>query len=450
MRDIFIVLSVLATVPLILRWPFVGILAWCWVSYMNPHRLAWGFAYNAPLAMVVAVATLIAWMMSKELKRIPFNSITGFLIALVFWMSFANLFALLPEQAFPKWEQAIKILIMAFATLALCGTRERLHALIWVIVASLAFFGLKGGFFTIEGGGEELVWGPPGSFISDNNALALALIMVLPLMRYLQIHSEQKLIRWGLYGVFVICIFSILGSSSRGAFLALSATGIFLILKSRHRLALSLGVVALLAVSAAFVPQKWIDRMKTIETFHEDGSAMGRLQVWGFAIKVALDRPLVGGGFRVSYSDEIYKKYVPEAEKSRNFHSVYFEVLGELGFPGLFIFLGLLVSTWRCGTAIIRKTRDRPDLSWANDLARMVQISLIGFAVGGAFQNLAFYDLYYHMIAILFLTNQIVEKSLQPRPAEQVPRGATSAAGGVPVPQNPAVSMGRPKFRRPD
>ena len=250
--------------------------------------------------------------------------------------------------------------------------------------------------------------------------------------------------------MFVLCIFSILGSSSRGAFLALAATGILLVLKSRHRLALSLGLVVMLAVSSAFVPEKWIGRMKTIETFQEDGSAMGRLQVWGFAIKVALDRPLVGGGFRVSYSDEIYKKYVPEAEKSRNFHSVYFEVLGELGFPGLFIFLGLLISTWRCGSAIIKKTRGREDLSWANDLARMVQISLIGFAVGGAFQNLAFYDLYYHMIAIMFLTNQIVEKSLQPRPAEQTPQGAASVAGSAPIPRKSRRPMRHPKFRRPD
>jgi hypothetical protein len=62
---------------------------------------------------------------------------------------------------------------------------------------------------------------------------------------------------------------------------------------------------------------------------------------------------------------------------------------------------------------------------------------------------LAFYDLYYHMIAILFLTNQIVEKSLRSRPAEQTPQG-TASVGPVPVSQNRAVPMGHPKFRRPD
>lgn len=448
MRDIFVLLSVLVTIPLTLRWPYVGILAWCWISYMNPHRLTWGFAYNLPLALIVAVTTFIAWMLSKEQKRIPINAVTCFLFALIFWMSFANLFAMVPDLAYAKWEQSIKILIMSLATLALCATRERLHALIWVIVLSLSFFGLKGGVFTILGGGENLVWGPNGSSIEDNNALALALIMILPLIRYLQIHTDQKVIRWGLYVIFAMSIFSILGSSSRGAFLALSATAIFLILKSRHRLILCLGVVVMLAVSAIFVPQQWIDRMKTIETYDRDGSALGRLEVWGFAIKLVLDRPIVGGGFRVSYNDEIYKKYVPGAAKSRNFHSVYFEVLGELGFVGLFIFLGLLIATWRCGSAVIAQTRDREDLSWANDLTRMTQISLVGFAVGGAFQNLAFYDLYYHIIAILFLTQQIVAKSLRPdTPGNQKPSAAPFEIRTPAVRQH-AIHLKRSTFER--
>lgn len=441
MRDLFVVLSFLATLPMTLRWPHVGILAWCWISYMNPHRLAWGFAYELPFALIIAIATFTGWMFSKEPKRIPLNAISLLLLALILWISFANLFAIVPDEAYVKWKQAIKILLMTLATLALCGTRERLQALIWVIVASLAFFGVKGGVFTLLGGGENLVWGPAGSFIEDNNALALALIMVLPLIWYLQMHTENRLIRWGLYATFVACIFSIIGSSSRGAFLALVAMALFFILKSRQRIALLFGVVALGIAGLAFVPQHWVDRMKTIETYHEDGSAQGRLQAWSFATQVALDRPIVGGGFRVFADEALYRKYVPDADINRNFHSVYFEVLGELGFVGLFVFLSLLVVTWRCGASIIKRTRGRAELAWANDLARMVQISLIGFAVGGMFQNLAFYDLYYHIIGILFLTQYVVAKSIESKTPGQALKGAgpvAAGAGAAPQPIGPA------------
>jgi probable O-glycosylation ligase (exosortase A-associated) len=343
---------------------------------------------------------------------------------------------MVPDLAFEKWNQSFKILLMTLVTMALMAKRERLHALIWIIVLSLGFFGIKGGLFTVLGGGASRVWGPPGSFIADNNALAMALIMVLPLARYLQLQTESKLIRLGLYGVMALIGFSIIGSQSRGAFLGVIAMLGFMVIKSRQRFLLGILVVLSLAVGAAFVPQSWTDRMRTIETYEEDGSAQSRLEVWGFAIRVANDHPIVGGGFRVSYDDGIYLKYVPDARKGRgrNYHSVYFEILGELGYVGMLIYLSLLFAVWRSGSRTISLTNNRPDLQWANDLARMTQVSLVGFATAGAFQNLAFFDLYFHLIAILFLTQQIVAGQLAgDAPAAQA-LGTRSPAAGVPRP----------------
>lgn len=433
MRDIFVLLIIFSAIPLVFLRPHVGILAWCWISYMNPHRLSWGFAYEFPVAMVVGLATLIAWAASKEPKKLQLNAVSGLLIAFVFWMSFANLFAMVPDLAFQKWNQTFKILLMTFITMALMYNRERLHAMIWVIVLSLGFFGAKGGLFTALGGGTSLVWGPPGSFIADNNALAMALVMVLPLVRYLQLQTESKLIRLGLYGLILLIAFSIIGSQSRGAFLGGVIMAAFLILKSRQRFMLSMLVVGFMTVGVFFVPQSWIDRMSTIETYQQDGSALSRLEVWGFAIRIANDRPIVGGGFRVSYDDPIYLKYVPDARKGRgrNYHSVYFEVLGELGYVGLLIYLSLLFAVWRSGSRTIALTRNRPDLHWAGDLARMTQVSLVGFASAGAFQNLAFFDLYFHLIAIIFLAQRIVVAEL-----EKVSPAAETAPGGQRSPVN--------------
>lgn len=409
MRDIFILLVVFSTIPMIFLRPHVGILAWCWISYMNPHRFSWGFAYEFPVAMVIGVATLAAWMFSKEPKKLEINWVSGLLLAFVFWMSFANLFAMVPDLAFEKWNQSIKILLMTFVTMALMKDRERLHALVWVIVTSLAFFGIKGGLFTIAKGAAFKVWGPPGSFIADNNALAMALVMVLPLMRYLQMHTQSLLIRLGLYGAMGLTAFSIIGSQSRGAFLGAIMMMLFMIVRSRQRVLIGLVVIGFLGVGTLFVPQHWIDRMRTIETYEQDGSALSRLEVWRFAVRVANDHPIVGGGFRVSYNDEIYLKYVPEARKGRgrNYHSVYFEILGELGYVGLSVYLMLFTAAWFSGSRAISLTRNRPELAWANDLARMTQVSLVGFATAGAFQNLAYFDLYFALIAILYLVKRI-------------------------------------------
>ncbi|WP_193369766.1 putative O-glycosylation ligase, exosortase A system-associated [Pelagibius marinus] len=428
MRDLLILLLIFSVVPMVFLRPHVGILAWCWISYMNPHRLTWGLAYEFPVAMVVGIATLIAWALSKESKKLPLNPVSVLLLAFVFWMSFANLFAMVPDLAFQKWTQSIKILLMTFATMALMRNRERLHALIWIIVLSLGFYGAKGGLFTALGGGASRVWGPPGSFIADNNALAMALIMCLPLVRYLQLQTESKLIRMGLYGLMILFALSIVGSQSRGAFLGGVAMAGFLIIKSRQRFIISLLVAGFMTAGVFYVPQHWIDRMKTIETYQQDSSALSRLEVWQFAIKVARDRPLTGGGFRASYNDAIYLKYVPDARKGRgrNYHSVYFEILGELGYVGLLIYLSVLWAAWRSGSRVIAQTRNRPELHWACDLARMVHVSLVGFAIAGAFQNLAFFDLYFHLIAIVFLAGQIVLIEL-----------AKEGSAGRPLPAGP-------------
>ena len=60
-------------------------------------------------------------------------------------MSFTTLFAAYPDHAQWKWDRTIKILLFnGFVTLGLITTRQRLDALIWVIVLSLGFFALKG------------------------------------------------------------------------------------------------------------------------------------------------------------------------------------------------------------------------------------------------------------------------------------------------------------------
>ncbi len=73
MRDVIITLMVFGMLPFILRYPWYGVLAWSWLSYMNPHRLAWGFAYNMPFAQIVAIVLLFSLLFSKEKKGLPAN-----------------------------------------------------------------------------------------------------------------------------------------------------------------------------------------------------------------------------------------------------------------------------------------------------------------------------------------------------------------------------------------
>src|SRR5260221_3601202 len=117
MRDILVTLAILAPLPfVVVGRPHLGILLWLWISYMNPHRLTWGFAHDFPFAMIVWVATVIGWLLSREPKRLPQTATTGLLIAFTFWISLTTIFALAPHLAFPTWDRTINIMLGTLLT----------------------------------------------------------------------------------------------------------------------------------------------------------------------------------------------------------------------------------------------------------------------------------------------------------------------------------------------
>jgi len=412
MRDLLIALIVFGSVPFTFVRPHIGVFVFAWLSLMNPHRMTWGFAYTLRVALVVGAATIVAWLISREPKRPPFSPPVIILAAFTLWVSFCNIFAINPSDAYIKWVDVIKILGMTFVSMCLLQNRERIQIMVWVIAVSIGFYGFRGGVFTILTGGNYRVWGPPGSFIEDNNQLALAMVMVLPLIWYLFLTTTQRWARVGLLSAACFTVISVAGTYSRGGALALGVMLSFLWLKSRYKVfTLAAGAVLLIGV-LAFLPDHWYARMNTISTYEQDLSVRGRFDAWTFAWRVAMERPIVGGGLRVFYDGAYFMRLVPEAIGSRNAHSIYFEVLGETGFVGLGLFLLLGAASLLTAGSIIRRTKGRPELQWAGTLAAMVQVSLIGYASAGAFLNLGFFDLYYMIIAVIVCLKVVVDKEL--------------------------------------
>lgn len=410
MRDIVLTVIVMGILPMILKRPYLGIYTWCWFAYMNPHRLTWGFAYDFPFSMLIALFTLVGLLLSKEAKSFPRASVTAIQLVFVLWMTFTTFFSLVSEPAWTEWNRMIKIQLMVFVSMVLINNRERLHWLVWIIVLSHAFYSVKGGIFVLLTGGQSLVYGPADSFIADNNALALAIVMILPLMWFFSMQVTKPWQKWAIWIMVALSCFSILSSYSRGAFLAVCCMGLFLMLKSRKKAVLWTILIVLIPVLISFMPSQWFDRMETIETYKEDASAMGRINAWAFAFNLAKDH-FLGGGFN-AFTPSLFLKYAPDPTDVHDAHSIYFEVLGEHGFIGLFIFLLLGVMSLMLCRGVVKKAQRVSELSWAVDLVSMVQVSLIGYAVGGTFLGLAYYDLYYQLIAIAVIVNFLVDECL--------------------------------------
>jgi putative inorganic carbon (HCO3(-)) transporter len=412
MRDLLITLIVFGSLPYIFKKPYIGILMWVWMSVMNPHTMGWGFATSFPFAAIIALATLTSLLVTKEPRDFPFNSVTWVFLAFWFWINLSTLFALQFDQVYFQWIKVTKIMLMVVVPLMLLKTKQHVQLLIWVLVLSLGFYGVKGGIFTIAGGGEFRVWGPASTFIEGNNEVALALVMVIPLMHYLQTMSPNKWIRRGFTVAMLLCAFASLGSYSRGALLAIAAMGGLLWFKSNKKLVLGLLMLLSVPVLVAFMPDKWGARMDTINTYQEDSSVQGRFNAWEMAFNLAKDRPLTGGGFEI-YDYQTFARYAPNPQDVHAAHSIYFQALGEHGFVGLGLYLLLGFLTWRTGTWIVRNTAKLEEYKWAYSLANMIQVSLIGFAVGGAFLSLLYFDVPYYMMVAMVVTRVVVERELK-------------------------------------
>jgi len=414
-RDILFTIIFTIVISQVFRRPWIGILIWSWLSYMNPHRLTYGFAYLFPWVAITAGVTIACWVASGERKWFPWTRETILEIVFTVWFTVTTIFALNAQVAWDYWDRAFKVQIMILMTLLIIRTRFQINALVWTIAGSMGFFGLKGGLWSLLTGGINRVYGPPKSFIEDNNALAVALVMVLPLMRYLQLRADNKFLRLGLIAAQVLTALAVLTTYSRAGFIALCVVGSYLWWKSRHKVAFALALVLVAAPLIRFMPETWKERMSTIQNTDDeslDASARGRLNAWAFAINLVEERPILGGGFRVFISPE-FAKYAPDPKDRHDAHSIYFEVLGEHGFPGLFLFLALGVSTWFTAQGVIRRAKDLPQVEWAVDLVRMLQVSLAGFAAGGAFAGLAFFDLPYHLVAIVVLCKILVDQEIR-------------------------------------
>lgn len=401
MRDAALIATLGALLAAVLAQPFIGVLLWNWIAFMNPHRLAYGLASELPWAVMVLAATLLGCLMAGELRLPPLGATTLLFVALLLCFTATSFVALgEPAAVWEKWERSVKILLGLLLTAAMLTTRRRLHALVWVMVISLGYYGVRGGIFALVTGGSYRVWGPPQTMITDNNHLAAALLISLPLMNYLRLQSAHRVVRIGLGIAMGLTLLAVVASYSRGALLGLGAVLFVLWLMSARKVLLGTGLALCLTGVVAFMPGGWSERMGGISSYQSDDSASERLVLWGISWRLALDRPLVGSGFTGPYTRAVVDRVAPGGP-ARAVHSIWFELLGEHGFPTFLIWAALsgvgVVQSW----GLMRLARGRAELAWAGDLGRMGLVAIAAYLVSGSFLSLSYWDFYWTLLVVL-------------------------------------------------
>jgi len=419
MRDFIVLAIILGSVPICFVNPYFGVLMWYWVTYFNPHRFTWGIAYNFPVAAAIAGPTLAGTLFAKKSLRSLAVRESILLLALWAWYSFTYIHA----QGIPLFAGNMldanyeighisKILLFTVVMILLVNTKERLRGVVLVTAGSLGLLAVKGALFGLRTSGESRVWGPADSFLSDNNAFGLALNMCLPLLFFLAGQEKRKWMRIGLWITFASTILVILLTYSRGALLGLGVVLMALILKSRHKVVGSFVMVFVAFLVFSFAPGAWMERMSRFLSGDLDDSAQQRLVSWGTAWNFSHDYPITGGSFDVLPNVDVFQRYQPRPLPlgflSSGPHSIYFQLLADQGFPGLALFLALIASCYWSLWRTRVKARALEATTYLVPYTHMVEVSILGFMVSGAFLGFVYLDVIYEMIGLVVVVKVLL------------------------------------------
>lgn len=434
MRDLLALCAMLVFVPLAIRHTFVAYLLWGWAGLISLNNYLYGFMIPVPYVQVFAMIALGSWFWTKDPERRPFAANRTTTLLIIFLVHGLMCALLAYPGLVRNWElygNMVKTALFCVLMPLLATSRLRIHAIVLMVVLATAFHGALDGLKFLSSGGAHNARGM--AKFGDNNQFALVLLMVLPLIYYLYQYTARRWVQMGFAAGALLTVLAIVATASRGALLGLVALAIWVILQSRRKLT-GLVLVALMGFMVIqLAPERWQSRMETIKTAEDDSSFMGRVAAWKVNSAIALANPVFGGGFRVVENHPVWDRFVGQpgllgfvdtpllSRSGVAAHSIWFEVLGDLGFVGFFIFVALLINTF-VTLKEIRALVKRGDEAcrWARDLADLVGASMVTYIVSGSLLSAAYFETPY----ILMMLLEVIKLQLQRK-------GSTAPPGGI-------------------
>jgi probable O-glycosylation ligase (exosortase A-associated) len=411
---------------------------WVWVAYFNPHRFTYGMAYSFPVSTIIAIPTLLGIVFFRKVNRGIFVRETVMLLLFWAWITITYInatqvpiFAGHVEDAQFQLINVSKVLLMTFVLILVVTSKKRLDILFLVTAFSFGVLAIKGTLFGLATGGNFRIWGPPDSFVYDNNDFGLALNMTIPMLFYLPREVKSPHLRKLLWVSFYCSILAVILSYSRGALLGLVVVLGAISLKSNRKILASALLVVFAVLLLTFAPPAWMDRMGNFAQGELDQSAEGRLHAWQFAWTFALQYPIMGGGFE-TFTPELEARFTPQFPFAGP-HSIYFQTLGEQGFVGLGIFLLLLGGCFYGLRSMRRRVRGQPAFNWVANYSNMLEICLLAYVVSGAFLPRAYFDLWFQLVAAAALLKILYEQERSQSVTEQLAKPAEADLVEVPV-----------------
>lgn len=420
MRDLAFIGFLFALIGMGFRRPFLFVLAYVYIDIVSPQRLTYLLLNSIPISLIAVGLAVGAWALVDDKTDSRLAPRQLMIALLLGYCAYTTAHADFPVDAQFKWEWVWKALAFAIFLPLTLRTRLRIESLLLFMVLSAAAIIIVGGIKTLGSGGG---YGQLDLMVTNNSGLyegstiSMVAIAIIPVILWFThwgtIFKPDWRVRGFAYALVFACLLIPVGTSTRTGLLCIGLLALLMLRDTKRRMLYIglLGGAALIAIP--LLPKTFTERMSTIKSYQADASASTRVAVWAWTIDYARDHPL-GGGFDAFRQNHIRYEKVKvdnegagnasvetalEVDKARAYHSAYFEMLGEQGYPGLALWLMINLAGLIRMEVIRHRLRDETgSLAWARPLAIALQQAHLIYLLGAAFIAIAFQPFVYMLI----------------------------------------------------
>ncbi len=440
MRDLAFIAFLGVIFAIGFRRPFIFVLAYVYIDVVSPQRMSY-FLLNAfPISAMAVAFAVLSWLAMDDKKDVRFAPRQGMMLALLAYCFWTTTRADFPIDAGFKWDWVWKALAFAIFLPLTLRTKLRIEALLLFMLLSVSTIIIVGGLKTVLGGGgygelKLLVNNNSGLF--EGSIISAVSICVIPLILWFMKHGtifppDWRVKCFGLALIFA-CLLMPIGTQARTGLVCVALLAILLLRDAKRRMVYIGAAAALGVVALPFLPSAFTERMSTMKSYQADASASTRVEVWKWTLEYVKEHPF-GGGFEAYRQNQIRYEKVSvvgeganatvvrtlEIDKSRAYHSAYFEMLGEQGWPGLILWLMIhLGGIFRMEVLRRRYWKAPPDQAWISPLATALQHSHLIYLLGSTFVGIALNPFCYMLVGAqigldTYLARKRAEESLTP------------------------------------
>jgi len=377
--------------------PYLGLLLYYFIMVLRPAELVPALqavgVEKVMVGLLVVSYVLVSLIRDKKIEIVTHPilwSILAFFLVQVF-SGFVSVETSLTMEHNIDYAKGIVFVLLIVQVV---NSPERFKGFIWLHVVLMAYLAISGVIAYMTGNvihvqGIDRIKSLTSAG-GDPNALAASMDIALPFVLILIGLARKMWLKAVLVFFAGSMVYAVILCGSRGGMLGLLSGMFFLWLTSKRKLLYGALAVVGIFLAISFMPQQYIERYSTVEKYAEGGevdeSSRLRLEGWKAGWHMFLDHPIMGVG-AATFGWAHAEYYSPQfSRNSLKAHSMYFQVIAELGFVGVVSFFWLLFLIVRYNRHLQNRLQGGGDEGeWFGGVSRAIVISIFVLCITAIF-----------------------------------------------------------------